>query len=82
MNALLYTKFKTIGESLRVHIFELEKRGRLEPDEYGALLQECYATWFSSRMSLLAGPLAEEVRRMDPGSTDLIKLVSTSRQAR
>lgn len=48
----------------------------MEPTEYAALLQECYTVWFASRGSLLAAPLAEEVRRMDPGSSDLIKLVS------
>lgn len=59
-------------------ILELEKRSRLEPAEYGALLQECYNTWFISRMSLLATPLAEEVRRMDPTNSDLIKLVRSA----
>lgn len=75
LTALLYTKFSNTSETLRILIFELEKRGRLEPDEYGSLLQECYATWFASRTSLLSAPLAEEVRRMDPGSTELIQLV-------
>lgn len=74
-NALLYAKFSTTAESLRVLLFELEKRGKAEPAEYSALLQECYTVWFAARGSLLAAPLAEEVRRMDPGSTDLIKLV-------
>lgn len=78
LHALLYAKFSSTASSLRILIFELEKRGRLEPTEYAALLQECYTVWFASRGSLLAAPLAEEVRRMDPGSTDLIKLVSRS----
>jgi len=73
-NALLYQKFSNQAGSLRILLFELEKRARLEPREYGSLVQECYSVWFTSRVSLLAGPLAEEVRRMDPGSTELIKL--------
>lgn len=80
LNALLYAKFSSTAESLRILIFELEKRGRMEPTEYAALLQECYTVWFASRGSLLAAPLAEEVRRMDPGSSDLIKLVSWRRR--
>lgn len=75
LNALLYTKFSNNSEVLRILIFELEKRARSEPAEYGSLLDECYGTWFSSRTGLLSGSLAEEVRRMDPGTTDLIKLV-------
>lgn len=77
-NALLYAKFSNQAASLRILLSELEKRARQEPREYGSLLQECFSAWFTSRASLLAGPLAEEVRRMDPGSTDLIKLVSQS----
>lgn len=77
-NALLYTKFTNAAEPLRILIFELEKRGKLEPAEYSSLLQECYATWFAARSSLLAAPLAEEVRRMEPGSSDIVKLVSRS----
>ncbi|KAL8277753.1 hypothetical protein RQP46_009875 [Phenoliferia psychrophenolica] len=73
-NALLYTKFSNSAETLRILLFELEKRARIEPAEYGSLLDECYSTWFAARSGLLAAPLAEEVRRMDPGSTDLIKL--------
>ncbi|KAK4705484.1 conserved oligomeric Golgi complex subunit 3, partial [Phenoliferia sp. Uapishka_3] len=74
-NALLYTKFSNSAPTLRTLIFELEKRARAERQEYGSLLDECYNTWFACRSGLLAASLAEEVRRMDPGSTDLIKLV-------
>ncbi|KAI5477958.1 Golgi complex component Cog3 [Pseudohyphozyma bogoriensis] len=77
LTALLFTKFSSTAETLRILIFELEKRARIEPTEYNSLLQDCYSTWFASRGALLAGTLAEEIRRMDPGSADLIKLART-----
>lgn len=78
IHALLYTKFYNTSADLRILLFELEKRGQLEPLEYGSLLQECYTAWFTCRWTLLGAPLAEEVRRMEPSTTDLIKLVSFS----
>lgn len=73
--ALLYTKFSNASDILRILIFELEKRSRTESAEYDSLLSECYTTWFTARQALLSASLAEEVRRMDPVNSDLIKLV-------
>lgn len=75
VEALLYSKFSKASEILRILIFELEKRSRAESGEYNSLLQECYTAWFTSRTSLLSNSLAEEVRRMEPATFDLIKLV-------
>ncbi|GAA5865630.1 hypothetical protein JCM3774_002078 [Rhodotorula dairenensis] len=76
-NALLYSKFSSAAPTLRILLFELEKRARSDPAEYSSLLSECYSTWFHARTQLLSPLLAEEVRRMDPGNasaTDLVKL--------
>ena len=73
--ALLYNKFASAAEPIRVLTFELERRAQTDPNEYGALLAECYATWFSVRNSILSATVAEEIRRMDPYGTDLVSLV-------
>lgn len=73
-NALLYNKFSASAPTLRILLFELEKRAHSDPSEYASLLSECYSTWFAARSQLLSPLLAEEVRRMDPSSTDLVKL--------
>jgi len=75
LDALLYAKFFASAKEVQPLLFELEKRSRVDPDEYASLLTECYATWFGVRNQLLASSLAEEVRRMDPANSDLIKLV-------
>jgi hypothetical protein len=74
-DTLLYAKFANIGARLRPLVYELEKRSLSEPQEYASLMAECYAAWFAVRNQLLAVPLAEEVRRMDPQNSELIKLV-------
>ncbi|KAM0786692.1 hypothetical protein ACM66B_002137 [Microbotryomycetes sp. NB124-2] len=74
LNALLYAKFSSAAETLKILVTELEKRANIDPGEYGALLNECYGAWFGSRSALLSASLVEEVRRMDPGNSDLIKL--------
>ncbi|SCZ87413.1 BZ3500_MvSof-1268-A1-R1_Chr2-2g04879 [Microbotryum saponariae] len=73
-HALLYTKFSTTAETLRILTYELEKRASVDRNEYGSLLGECYTVWFASRGQLLSAELQEEVRRMDPVTSDLIKL--------
>ena len=75
LHALLYTKFGAVSTGSRRLLRELEKRAQAKPEEYGNLLQECFSVWFSLRTQLLAPNLAEEVRRMDPINTDLVKLV-------
>lgn len=74
LHALLYAKFSNAAPTLRILLYELEKRAQADPSEYGSLLSECYAAWFSARSTLLAPSLAEEVRRMDPGASELVKL--------
>ncbi|KAK4049565.1 Golgi transport complex subunit 3 [Microbotryomycetes sp. JL201] len=74
LNALLYAKFSSVAETLKILVAELEKRAKVEPGEYGALLNECYGAWFGSRSALLSASLIEEVRRMDPANSELIKL--------
>lgn len=76
LNALLYTKFSSIEQMTRDLLLELEKRALTYPEEYGSLLQECFAAWFSARTQLLSPLLSEEVRRMAPQTTDLVRLVS------
>lgn len=75
LNALLYSKFSNLSTDTVTLLVELERRAQRNPREYGNLLQECFATWFTVRNQLLAPTLAEEVRRMDPQNTDLVKLV-------
>ncbi|GAA5941713.1 hypothetical protein JCM1841_005161 [Sporobolomyces salmonicolor] len=74
LHALLYSKFQAPSASLRILLVELEKRAELDPNEYEALRSECYQTWFTARVALLGPGLAEEVRRMDPAGSELIKL--------
>ncbi|SCV70276.1 BQ2448_1670 [Microbotryum intermedium] len=74
LHALLYTKFSSTAETLRILTYELEKRASLDRNEYGNLLAECYTVWFASRLQLLSASLQEEVRRMDPVGSDVIKL--------
>ncbi|GAA5821818.1 hypothetical protein JCM3770_002903 [Rhodotorula araucariae] len=74
LHALLYPKFSNAAPTLRILLYELEKRALSEPSEYGSLLSECYAVWFATRSALLGPRLAEEVRRMDPGSAELVRL--------
>ncbi|KAK4047521.1 Golgi transport complex subunit 3 [Microbotryomycetes sp. JL221] len=74
LNALLYAKFSSAAETLKILVSELEKRAIIDPREYSALLNECYGSWFNSRSALLSSSLIEEVRRMDPANSDLIKL--------
>lgn len=53
---------------------ELEKRAAIDKQEYGTLLHEVLQAWFAARSSLISPQLALEVKRMEPTSTDLIKL--------
>ena len=78
LNALLYAKFSSIDQTTRDLLNELEKRAVASPEEYGNLLQECFAAWFGARTQLLSPHLNEEVRRMGPQTTELVKLVSAS----
>ncbi|KPV74096.1 uncharacterized protein RHOBADRAFT_16425, partial [Rhodotorula graminis WP1] len=73
-DALLYAKFSQPAPTLRILLYELEKRALTDPDEYGSLLSECYAVWFAARGALLGPRLNEEVRRMDPVTAELVKL--------
>lgn len=74
LHALLYSKFSNLSENTRNLLFELEKRAIKNPDEYGSLLRECFGAWFNARNQLLGPTLAEEIRRMDPQNSDLVKL--------
>jgi hypothetical protein len=75
LHALLYTKFASQAEDLRLLLVELEKRAAADPDEYASLLEECYATWFGARSALVADSLADEVKQMDPYATEIVRLV-------
>ena len=72
---LLYTRFTTVAGQLSPLLREFERRVRVHPDELGALLSECYAAYFSARKSLLVSRLAEQIRGLDPGRTELVELV-------
>jgi hypothetical protein len=74
LKALLYAKFTTLSTSTKVFVVELEKKALKNPDEYGSLLSECINAWTGVRRQLLGPIIAEEVRRMDPSSSDLVKL--------
>lgn len=78
LRALLYTKFENAAQpTLRMLLYELEKRAKIEPDEYESLLSECWANWFASRNGLLSDNVTSEVRLLDPNNADLIKLVGS-----
>ncbi|BGP34343.1 Golgi transport complex subunit 3 [Rhodotorula toruloides] len=74
LNALLYAKFTSSAPTLRILLVELEKRASADPSEYASLLSECYSTYFASRSALLGPGLREEVRRMEPDKTELVRL--------
>lgn len=74
LNALLYQKFEKPSTNLRILLIELEKRAELDPEEYSSLRSECFTIWFQSRSTLLSPGLAEEVKRMEPKDSELIKL--------
>ncbi|GAA5905384.1 Golgi transport complex subunit COG3 [Sporobolomyces salmoneus] len=74
LEALLYQKFESPSSSLRILLIELEKRSESDPNEYSSLRSECFTVWFTARSQLLSPGLAEEVRRMEPGSTELVRL--------
>jgi len=77
LHALQYTKFTTKAEEVRLLVYEMEKRALNDADEYASLLGECHETWFASRNALLADTVSEEIKRMEPYTSDLIKLVSS-----
>ena len=54
---------------------EFERRAHAHPDELGALLSECYATYFSARKSLLVSRPTEQIRGLDTAKTELVELV-------
>ncbi|GAA6017621.1 hypothetical protein JCM11491_005304 [Sporobolomyces phaffii] len=74
LDALLYQKFQAPAASLRILLVELEKRAEADPNEYAALRNECFDVWFNSRTQLVSPSLAQEVKRMDPGATELVRL--------
>ncbi|KAI0266947.1 Sec34-like family-domain-containing protein [Gloeopeniophorella convolvens] len=71
---LLYTRFITVAGQLAPLLGELERRARTHPDELGALLSECHASYFSARRSLLVSRLTEQIRGLDPTRTELVEL--------
>lgn len=77
-DALVYAKFSSNSEALRVLLYELERRAALYHEEYGNLLQECLNAWISVRHQLIGPIMAEEVRRMESGAgtADVIRIVS------
>ena len=77
--ALLYTKFTSYAFPLRPLLAELELRAGENPSELGSLLDDCHAAWISTRKSLISSRVESEVKRMEPGSADIVDLVSRSR---
>ncbi|WWC63290.1 uncharacterized protein I303_105890 [Kwoniella dejecticola CBS 10117] len=72
--ALLYTKFVSLSQSLRPLLAELEARVSSSPDELTPLLSECHAAWITTRQSLMGGRVMGEVSGMDPNGSDLVDL--------
>lgn len=72
---LLYTRFQSISTQVGPLLGELERRSLAHHEELSSLLAECHAAYFSTRKSLLAGRVAEEIRGLDPGGADLVELV-------
>lgn len=72
---LLYTRFQSVAVQVAPLIGELERRTRSHPEELSALLAECHSAYFNARKSLLSGRLAEEIKGLDPGRSDLVELV-------
>ena len=75
IQALIYTKFVTLSQSIRPLVAELEHRSSINPDELRALLSECHSAYISTRQSLLGARVSNEVGRLDPRNSDLVDLV-------
>lgn len=73
---LLYTRFETVATEVSPLLHELERRSRSHPEELSSLLEECQTAYLSSRRSLLATRLVEEIKGLDPARTELVELVS------
>ncbi|KAI0029372.1 Sec34-like family-domain-containing protein [Vararia minispora EC-137] len=71
---LLYTRFRSVAPQLVPLLNDLERRARAHPDALGALLAECHAAYLSTRRVLLVGRLAEQIRGLDPGRSELVEL--------
>ena len=77
--ALIYTKFVSLSTSLRPLLAELENRVTITPDELTSLLSECHTAWVTTRHSLIGSRVGTEIGRMNPGSSDLVELVSRAK---
>ncbi|OCB87405.1 Sec34-domain-containing protein [Sanghuangporus baumii] len=71
---LLYTRFQSVSVQVAPLIGELERRTQAHPEKLSALLAECHSAYFSARKSLLSSRLAEEIKGLDPGRSDLVEL--------
>lgn len=75
---LLYDKFERLAAELRPSIAELEKRYMIDPDEYGALLNEFFSTWFQVRNQLLHTRIKAEIARIQITHEQVPDLISLS----
>ena len=76
---LLYTRFQSVSSQLSPLLGEMERRTLSHPAELSSLLSECHTAYFSARRSLLISRITEEIKGLDPGSADLVELVSFGR---
>ncbi|KAG8822151.1 Golgi transport complex subunit 3 [Serendipita sp. 401] len=71
---LLYPKFATMATQMTPLISELERRVVAYPTDLRSLLEECHATYFAIRKSLLTPQIISEVKGLDPAHGDLVEL--------
>ncbi|EIN11167.1 Sec34-domain-containing protein [Punctularia strigosozonata HHB-11173 SS5] len=71
---LLYTRFKTVANTVRPLLNELERRAAAHPETLSGLLDDCHQAYFTARRRLLIDRLTEEIRGLDPSRTELVEL--------
>lgn len=74
----MYTKFTSFAFPLRPLIAELELRASENTVELGALLEDCHTTWIMVRKTLIGPRVEREIKRMEPGTANVVDLVSWS----
>jgi conserved oligomeric Golgi complex subunit 3 len=71
-SALLYAKFRSSAPPLKKVIEELERRS--DTEEYAALLNECYQTYFTIRQRLITPIILTRMAELS-GTKDIVPYV-------
>ncbi|KAI8447031.1 Sec34-like family-domain-containing protein [Phakopsora pachyrhizi] len=64
VQSMLYQKFEGLSNQLFPLINQIERRFKVDKEEYGSILYEMFSTWFSVRNQLLGNFLKIEIRQM------------------